>query len=248
MDYLKFGGKPPPAVRRCSAASRSRRAATTITTCTTTASTRTTAAAGCPAAARSPPSPPPPVPPPTTASRSSSRSARCCRHGRGYGAAVNDYVCGGGPAQDVWVNQSRCAALHVPTNSLFFSGDNGAGMTYVPTEKNLMPFYQHVAKNTPCVRRVQRRHRPRPELAARRELDGRLGFEATQSWRPWTMDNCLRVGGYVTRCEKDRFDFQAIRGSGHMVPSSSRRRRSSSSRRGSTTRTTSRTCRVRATK
>ena len=69
--------------------------------------------------------------------------------GRGYGAAVNDYVCGGGPAQDVWVNQSAVrAALHVPTNSLFFSGDNGAGMTYVPTEKNLMPFYQHVAKNT----------------------------------------------------------------------------------------------------
>ena len=32
------------------------------------------------------------------------------------------------------------------------------------------------------------------------------------------MDNCLRVGGYVTRYEKDRFDFLTIRGSGHMVP------------------------------
>ena len=45
-----------------------------------------------------------------------------------------------------------------------------------------------------------------------------LGFKPTQTWRPWTLDSCLRVGGYVTRYEKDRFDFLTIRGSGHMVP------------------------------
>ena len=140
--------------------------------------------------------------------------------GRGYGAAVNDYVCGGGPAQDVWVNQSAVrAALHVPTNSLFFSGDNGAGMTYVPTEKNLMPFYQHVAKNT-SLRVLVYNGDTDPGLNSQRAENwtAALGFEATQSWRPWTMDNCLRVGGYVTRYEKDRFDFLTIRGSGHMVP------------------------------
>ena len=45
-----------------------------------------------------------------------------------------------------------------------------------------------------------------------------LGFTPTQPWRPWTLDACLRMGGYVTRYEHDRFDFLTIRGSGHMVP------------------------------
>ena len=45
-----------------------------------------------------------------------------------------------------------------------------------------------------------------------------LGFEPTQSWRAWTLDGCRRMGGYVTRYEKDRLDFLTIRGSGHMVP------------------------------
>ena len=44
-----------------------------------------------------------------------------------------------------------------------------------------------------------------------------LGFTPTQTWRPWTLDGCRRMGGYVTRY-KERFDFLTIRGSGHMVP------------------------------
>jgi hypothetical protein len=43
-----------------------------------------------------------------------------------------------------------------------------------------------------------------------------LGFTETESWRPWTVDNCRRMGGYVTRYERD-FDFLTIRGAGHMV-------------------------------
>ena len=39
-------------------------------------------------------------------------------------------------------------ALHVPLDSTFFNGDNGEGMVYHLTEKNLMPFYQQVAKTT----------------------------------------------------------------------------------------------------
>lgn len=44
-----------------------------------------------------------------------------------------------------------------------------------------------------------------------------LGFVAVQPWRPWTLDSCRRMGGYVTRYE-GQFDFLTIRGAGHMVP------------------------------
>ena len=39
-------------------------------------------------------------------------------------------------------------ALHVPSASNFFDGDNGAGMVYRSTEPDLRPFYQHVANST----------------------------------------------------------------------------------------------------
>ena len=45
-----------------------------------------------------------------------------------------------------------------------------------------------------------------------------LGFKPSQSWRPWTIDGCRRMGGYVTRYATARFDYLTIRGSGHMVP------------------------------
>ena len=61
-----------------------------------------------------------------------------------------------------------------------------------------------------------------------------------EEWRPWTLDSCIAVGGYVTqfgavlfsclaRVEanllsfgryKGNFQFLTIRGSGHMVPTS----------------------------
>ena len=44
-----------------------------------------------------------------------------------------------------------------------------------------------------------------------------LGYAEAQPWRPWTLDGRQRMGGYVTRYEKD-FDFLTIRGAGHMVP------------------------------
>jgi hypothetical protein len=43
-----------------------------------------------------------------------------------------------------------------------------------------------------------------------------IGLKEVESWRPWTVDGCLRMGGYVTRYEGD-FDFLTIRGAGHMV-------------------------------
>ena len=39
-------------------------------------------------------------------------------------------------------------ALHVPSSSNFFDGDNGAGMVYRNTEPDLRPFYKHVANST----------------------------------------------------------------------------------------------------
>ena len=44
-----------------------------------------------------------------------------------------------------------------------------------------------------------------------------MGFEVLEEWRPWTVDSCKRVGGYITRYAGD-FDFLTIRGAGHMVP------------------------------
>lgn len=45
----------------------------------------------------------------------------------------------------------------------------------------------------------------------------KLGLEELQEWRPWTVDSCRLVGGYVTRYGGN-FDFLTIRGAGHMVP------------------------------
>ena len=206
--------------------------------------------------------------------------------GHGWGGAVNDYVCGGGDAcapvgaqtadeqssawsaaqvlrphiatDKVWVDHPEVrSALHVPLNSYFYDSDGGG--PYHGSEKNLMPFYQQVAKTTQlrvliyngCRKPPQPaallRCTPHPSIhpAAQRPAADRppptttrpcsdtdpsinsfeaanwtahLGFTPTQPWRPWTLDACLRMGGYVTRYERERFDFLTIRGSGHMVP------------------------------
>jgi len=48
-----------------------------------------------------------------------------------------------------------------------------------------------------------------------------LGLEETEAWRPWTLDGCQRMGGYLTSYAGD-FAFLTIRGSGHMVSSRGR--------------------------
>jgi hypothetical protein len=61
-------------------------------------------------------------------------------------------VCGGGWAEEEWVaNSEVMTALHVPHGAVFFTADNGVGMTYDESEPNLMPFYQDVAANHPEV-------------------------------------------------------------------------------------------------
>ena len=47
----------------------------------------------------------------------------------------------------VWVGSPAVrSALHVPADAFFYDSDGGG--PYHGSEKNLMPFYQHVAKNT----------------------------------------------------------------------------------------------------
>ena len=55
--------------------------------------------------------------------------------------------------QEAWVvHPAVMAALHVPSDAVFVSADNGVGMQYDLTEKNLMPFYRDVAQNHPELR------------------------------------------------------------------------------------------------
>ena len=138
----------------------------------------------------------------------------------GVGGGVNDFVCGGGSSQRLWVDQpSVRKALHVHADANFFDGDNGAGMVYTSTEKNLMPFYRRVATQTD-LRVIVYNGDTDPSINSflAQNWTSHLGYTATQSWRPWTIDGCRRMGGYVTRYEGERFDYLTIRGSGHMVP------------------------------
>ena len=136
------------------------------------------------------------------------------------GAAVNDYICGGGPAQEDWASQpSVLESLNIPDNAVFFSGDNGVGMNYTLTEKNLMPFYIDIALNHPEIRSLVYNGDTDPGINSfvSQNWTAALGLDEIESWRPWTIDGCQRMGGYVTRYDGD-FDFLTIRGSGHMVP------------------------------
>jgi len=135
-----------------------------------------------------------------------------------WGGAVNDYVCGGGDAEHVWTDHPAVRkALHVPADSFFYDADGGG--PYHGSEPNLMPFYQQVAATTD-LRVLVYNGDTDPSINSFEAANwtSHLGFTPTQTWRPWTLDACLRMGGYVTRYEGSRFDFLTIRGSGHMVP------------------------------
>ena len=137
------------------------------------------------------------------------------------GGALNDYACGGGPATNVWVNQSAVkAALHVPADAVFFIGDDGEGMVYESTEKNVMPFYRELAASSDDVRVLVYNGDTDPGINSfvAQNWTAALGFEASEAWRPWTLDGCRRVGGYVTTYAREKFQFLTIRGAGHMVP------------------------------
>jgi len=133
--------------------------------------------------------------------------------------ATNDYVCGAGPAQALWTDEpSVRLALNVQLDANFFSGDNAVGMNYDLDEKNLMPFYYNLAMNT-NIRTMVYNGDTDPSINSfnAQNWTSYIGLNEEQSWRPWTLDSCQRMGGYITTYEGD-FSFVTIRGAGHMVP------------------------------
>jgi len=138
------------------------------------------------------------------------------------GAALNDYPCPGN-SMAIWLNRTDVRmALNVPTNSYFFSGDNGVGFVYSSTEKNLLPFYGNVIVNS-SLRVLVYNGDTDPGINSFVTQDiyvnylRSVGIPQKQTWRPWTLDGRRRVGGYVIEYEGN-FAYLTIRGSGHMVP------------------------------
>jgi serine carboxypeptidase-like clade I len=132
---------------------------------------------------------------------------------------INGYACGGPGAQIEWLGRPEViSALNLPADVSFFQSDNGVGFTYELTEDDLISWYKDIISQNrlrilvyngdtdPCINAFQAQNWTR-----------NLGFKEAESWRPWTLDGCQRMGGYVTRYENN-FDFLTIKGSGHMVP------------------------------
>lgn len=128
---------------------------------------------------------------------------------------LNDYPCGGyGVMVHYLKNPLVKAALHV-SQSEYFSVDNADGFNYTPTEKDLRGFYKEINGK---LRVLIYNGDADPAITsfATQNWTSHLGLAETEVWRPWTVDNCRRVGGYVTRYQGN-FDFLTIRGAGHMV-------------------------------
>ena len=134
--------------------------------------------------------------------------------------APNSYPpCDGASMQSIYLSLPAVKdSLHVPQDAVFFQTDNGVGFVYHHDVDDIASFYREVINDRklrvlvyngdtdPCINAFQ----------AQNWTSG-MGFKETQSWRPWTIDGCQRMGGAVTRYEGG-FDFLTIRGSGHMVP------------------------------
>jgi len=134
----------------------------------------------------------------------------------GIQGALNDFPCGGGMVMNDYLSlQVVHEALNV--KSEFFETDNAEGdFDYTPTEPDLTGFYQEINGK---LRVLIYNGDTDPAITsfAAQNWTSHLGFDETQHWRPWTVDSCQRMGGYVTRYQ-GMFDFLTIRGAGHMVP------------------------------
>lgn len=130
--------------------------------------------------------------------------------------AENDYPCGGGVVMEDYVKLTQVKdALHVQ-NVTFFSVDNAENFDYTPTEKDISGFYLSQAGK---LKMLVYNGDTDPAITsfAAQNWTSHLGLAIQQDWRPWTLDGCKHVGGYVTRYEGG-LDFLTIRGAGHLVP------------------------------
>lgn len=136
--------------------------------------------------------------------------------------ALNDYPCGQGPVMDAYMTLTAVQeAFHIPSGASFFSVDNAEDFNYTPTEPDLTGFYHGVAtgKYGNDIRVLVYNGDTDPAITSfvAQDWTSALGLKTKQEWRPWTVDGCRRMGGYVQRYEGS-FDFLTIRGAGHMVP------------------------------
>ena len=118
----------------------------------------------------------------------------------------------------MWLSHPQVkTALHVPLGSEFVNGDNGVGLGYKPTERNLLPVHRYVARNTKLRTLIYNGDTdPALNTFASEWWVTKLGLEVKEKWSPWTLDGKAKVVGYVTRYVDD-FDYLTVRGSGHMV-------------------------------
>jgi len=138
------------------------------------------------------------------------------RNGLQLKGALNDYPCGGG---EVLEDYLKLDVVHEALNvkSVFFEVDNAEGdFDYTPTEPDLTGFYKEINGQLKVLV-YNGDTDPAITSFAAQNWTSHLGFVETQHWRPWTVDHCQRMGGYVTRYQGS-FDFLTIRGAGHMVP------------------------------
>lgn len=134
--------------------------------------------------------------------------------------ALNDYACGAGPVMEEYLKLGPTIldAFHV--RSTFFEVDNAEGdFDYTPTEPDLQPFYKEMNGKLKILV-YNGDTDPAITSFATQNWTSHLGFDELPQdghWRPWTIDGCQQMGGYVERYE-GMFDFLTIRGAGHMVP------------------------------
>lgn len=108
------------------------------------------------------------------------------------GGGLNDYPCGTDRALQAWLKDpSVRKALHV--KSEYFAVDNAVGFDYTPTEKDLTGFYKQVNGK---LKVLVYNGDADPSITswAAQNWTSHLGMEETQSWRPWTVDNCRKMG------------------------------------------------------
>jgi len=124
---------------------------------------------------------------------------------------------------NIWLDIPEVrTALNIQQDNSFNSGDNGGGLNYTSTELNVLPFYEYVRAKTD-LRVLVYNGDADPAInsfVTQEKYVGyydSLGVEASEEWRPWTLDGDQRMGGYVISYPGD-FYYLTVRGSGHMVP------------------------------
>eukprot|EP01063_Lacrimia_lanifica_P011409 TRINITY_DN1819_c0_g2_i1.p1 TRINITY_DN1819_c0_g2~~TRINITY_DN1819_c0_g2_i1.p1 ORF type:complete len:501 (+),score=194.82 TRINITY_DN1819_c0_g2_i1:60-1562(+) len=132
------------------------------------------------------------------------------------------YACPGTSFDDYFKLAEVRGALGLAHDIKFLNADNGVGFPYTETVKDVRPFYARAAK---AGLRILTYEGDTDACGLSSvglqdiydELWPTVGYTKTQTWRPWTLDDDKRVGGYVMEWGEN-IAHLTVRGSGHMVP------------------------------